>query len=126
MVAPSRCKVLVCHYIEARRISIRRACHIFGISVTCYYHKSVAADENKQIAQLTNENKNWDFSLCFLILCNVLGLQYKHKRVYSIYCERELNLRNKPRRRIKRAEPQPLAVLIASVKAGAWILCIMR
>ena len=114
MVAPSRRKVLACHYIEARRISIRRACHIFGISVTCYYHKSVATDENQQIAdlliKLTDENKNWGFGLCFLTLRNVIGLPYNHKRVYRIYCELELNLRIKPRRRIKRAKPQPLAV----------------
>ena len=43
---------MACHYIEACSISIRRACHIFNISVTCYYHKSVATDENQQIADL--------------------------------------------------------------------------
>ena len=39
-----------------------------------------------------------------------MGLPYNHKRVYRIYCELELNLRIKPRRRIKRAKPVPLAV----------------
>ena len=105
---------MACHYIEARAISIRRACLIFNISVTCYYHKSVASDENQQIAdlliELTTQNKNWGFGLCFLSLRNVLGLPYNHKRVYRIYCELELNLRIKPKRRIKRAKPAPLAV----------------
>ena len=114
MVAPQRRKALVCHYIEDRSISIRRACRIFNISVTCYYHKSVVTDENQQIAdlliKLTDENKNWGFGLCFLTLRNVLGLPYNHKRVYRIYCELELNLRIKPKRRIKRAKPIPLAV----------------
>jgi putative transposase len=108
---------MACHYIEERSISIRKACHIFNISVTCYYHKSVASDENKQIAdlliELTEQNKNWGFGLCFLTLRNVMGLPYNHKRVYRIYCELELNLRIKPRRRIKRAKPIPLAVPIA-------------
>ena len=117
MVAPVRRKELACHYIEARAISIRRACLIFNISVTCYYHKSVASDENQQIAdlliELTTQNKNWGFGLCFLSLRNVLGLPYNHKRVYRIYCELELNLRIKPKRRIKRAKPIPLAVPIA-------------
>ena len=71
-------------------------------------------DENQQIAdlliKLTDENKNWGFGLCFLTLRNVLGLPYNHKRVYRIYCELELNLRIKPKRRIKRAKPIPLAV----------------
>ena len=114
MVAPQRRKALVCHYIEDSGIGIRRACSIFNISVTCYYHKSVVTDENQQIAdlliKLTDENKNWGFGLCFLTLRNVLGLPYNHKRVYRIYCELELNLRIKPKRRIKRAKPIPLAV----------------
>ena len=114
MVAPQRRRVLACHYIEDRGISIRRACLIFNISITCYYHKSVTTDENHQIAdlliKLTNKNKNWGFGLCFLTLRNVMGLPYNHKRVYRIYCELELNLRIKPKRRIKRAKPDALMV----------------
>ena len=109
-----RRRALVCYYIKEHDISIRRAYLIFNISVTCYYHKSVVTDENQQIAdlliKLTDENKNWGFGLCFLTLRNVLGLPYNHKRVYRIYCELELNLRIKPKRRIKRAKPVPLAV----------------
>ena len=105
---------MACHYIKEHGISIRRACLIFNISVTCYYHKSVATDENQQIAhlliELTEQNKNWGFGLCFLSLRNLMGLPYNHKRVYRIYCELELNLRIKPKRRIKRAKPLPLAV----------------
>ena len=41
-----------------------------------------------------------------------LGIEYpwNHKRVYRIYCELELNLRIKPRRRLKRDKPDPLVV----------------
>lgn len=107
---------MACHYIDEHGISIHCACRIFNISVTCYYHKSLATDEKQQIAdlliKLTDENKNWGFGLCFLSLRNVMGLPYNHKRVYRIYCELELNLRIKPRRRIKRNKPVSLAVLI--------------
>lgn len=48
--------------------------------------------------------------MCFLYLRNVQGLPYNHKRVYRIYRELELNLRIKPRHRIKRDKPDPLAV----------------
>ena len=40
------------------------------------------------------------------------GLQ-NHKRVYRIYRELELNLRIKPRRRIKRDKPEALSVPMA-------------
>ena len=33
-----------------------------------------------------------------------------HKRVYRIYCELELNLRIKPKKRLKRDKPEPLVV----------------
>jgi len=42
-------------------------------------------------------------------LRNVKGFGWNHKRVYRIYRELELNLRIKPRRRITRDRPDPLA-----------------
>lgn len=38
------------------------------------------------------------------------GYRWNHKRVYRIYRELELNLRIKPKKRIVREKPQPLAV----------------
>ena len=45
-----------------------------------------------------------------MYLRNVQGFAWNHKRVYRIYRELELNLRIKPRRRIKRERPEPLSV----------------
>ena len=59
---------------------------------------------------MTDNQRNWGFGLCYLFLRNVKGFVWNHKRVYRIYRLLELNLRIKPRRRLVREVPQPLAV----------------
>jgi len=62
---------------------------------------------------LSDAYKRWGFGLCYLYLRNVKGYGWNHKRVYRIYRELELNLRIKPRRRIKRNKPDALSVPVA-------------
>ena len=85
---------------------ISLACRTFGVSQTCYRYSRKLNAENEQIAdlltRLTRATKTWRFGLCFLYLRNVRGHGWNHKRVYRIYRELELNLRIKPRRRLKR------------------------
>lgn len=95
-------------------VTIRFICSCFGISETCYRYQAKLSSENRLIAdgllRLTQTHKRWGFGLCFLYLRNVKGFGWNHKRVYRIYRELELNLRIKPRRRIKRDRPDPLSV----------------
>jgi len=95
-------------------VSIALACRAFEISETCYRYSPVLSDENEEIAdwleRLTANKRSWGFGLCFLYLRNVQGYGWNHKRVYRIYCELELNLRIKPKKRIKRDKPEPLLV----------------
>ncbi len=94
--------------------SIRVVCQIFSISETCYRYEAKLSDENAEIAdwllRLTTTYKRWGFGLCFLYLRNIKGFGWNHKRVYRIYRDLELNLRIKPRRRIKRGKPDALSV----------------
>lgn len=59
---------------------------------------------------LTSAYRDWGFGVCFLYLRNVKGFGWNHKRVYRIYRELELNLRIKPKKRLLRKTPKPLAV----------------
>lgn len=100
--------------VDQRGISIRLACECFGISETCFRYQARLSDENALIAdwllRLTTWKRRWGFLLCYLYLRNVKGFHWNHKRVYRIYRELELNLRIKPRRRIKRDKPDALRV----------------
>lgn len=100
--------------VAQRGISIRLACAIFQISETCYRYAAQRNAENEAIAdwllRLTDNHRTWGFGLCFLYLRNVKSFGWNHKRVYRIYRELELNLRIKPRKRLVRAKPEPLAV----------------
>jgi len=97
--------------------SIRVACSVFTISETCYRYRPKLSDENAEIAdwllRLTHTYKRWGFGLCFFYLRNTKGYPWNHKRVYRIYRELELNLRIKPRRRIKRDRPDELSEPVA-------------
>ena len=100
--------------VEEKGVSIRLACTIFKVSERCYRYVGKLSDENRLVAEwlirLTDHNRTWGFGLCYLYLRNVKGMPFNHKRVYRIYRELELNLRIKPRKRLVRKAPEPLAV----------------
>lgn len=112
MVRPSRRKEMAEQAVEHMGISVALACRIFRISETCYRYRPRNRGDNALVAdwllRLTTTHRRWGFGLCYLYLRNVQGLPYNHKRVYRIYRELELNLRIKPKRRIKRDRPDEL------------------
>jgi len=114
VVSPSQRREMDCRAVKERSMSVQVGCAAFGISETCYRYQAKRSAENEEIAdrliKLTHNQRNWGFGLCFLYLRNVKGYGWNHKRVYRIYRELELNLRIKPRKRLVREQPEPLAV----------------
>jgi putative transposase len=100
--------------VAQKKVSIALACRTFGVSERCYRYERKLRPENERIADLlvglTRAHRTWGFGLCFLHLRNVKGYGWNHKRVYRIYRDLELNLRIKPRKRLKRDVPEELAV----------------
>jgi putative transposase len=104
------------------------ACRTFGISESCYRYKAKCSDENAEIAdwlfRLANSynTRRWGFRLCYLFLRNVKGFPWNHKRVRRIYCELQMNIRIKPKKRFEREAPEPFAVPEKPKKCGLWTL----
>ncbi len=109
-------------------LSIRQACTAFSVSECCYRYERRLSDENVLIGELlldlTQSQRNWGFDLCFLYLRNIKGHDWNHMRVYRIYRELELNLRIKPRKRLKREKPKVLAV--PEAKNQIWSMDFMH
>jgi len=92
--------------VAVHGVSVALAYRTFQISETYYRYSPTLSSENEEIAdwleRLIANKSTWGFGLCFLYLRNVQGYGWNHKRVYRIYCELELNLRIKPKKRLKR------------------------
>lgn len=114
MTRPVQRRELAAKAVATKGVSIALACRAFGVSEGCFRYSPRRCAENATIADLleglAKAHRTWGFGLCFLYLRNVRGHAWNHKRVRRIYCELELNLRIKPRRRIKRNKPDVLSV----------------
>ena len=112
MVTPAHRRELAQQAVADGRASIRLACETYGISQTCYRYVPTLSSENAEIAdwlvRLSEEQSDWGFGQCFAYLRHVEYYPWNHKRVYRIYCDLALNLRIKPKRRLKRQAPEPL------------------
>lgn len=97
-------------------VPVELASRAFGISETCYWYEAKLLDETAEIADWLvrlakfEKTRRWGIGFCDLFLRNVKGFSWNHKRVRHIYCELELNHRIKPRKRLSREMPEPLAV----------------
>lgn len=111
---PWRRKQMAQDAVRSRNVSISFPCQLFVVSESCYRYQPQLNEENEVIAdwllRITGSQRNWGFGLCFLYLHNVKGFRLNHKRVYRIYCELSLNMRIKPKKRLKRDKPEPLRV----------------
>lgn len=114
MVRPSQRREMAKHAVAKRGMRIRLACVTFVISETCYRYQAKCTEDNALIAdwliRLTHHQRNRGFGLRYLYLRNVKGYPWNHKRIYRIHRELALNLRIKPKIRLVREKPEPLAV----------------
>lgn len=81
------------------------------ISRTAYRYKAIKPDDSEivDLLLLIAERKpRWGFKKMFNYVRNQ-GHRWNHKRIHRVYCELELNLRVKPKKRLPTRDPKPLA-----------------
>ena len=96
--------------IEKHGLSIRQACRLTNISRTAFYYQPKLKDDDKIISKLrllAESKPRWGFGKMFNWLRRK-GYPWNHKRVYRIYCELELNIKIKPKKRLPSRNPKPL------------------
>ena len=90
------------------RLSITRACRIAGLSRAAYYKRPASASERdadviEALNAIVSRHGRWGFWKCFTRL-RLDGRCWNKKRVHRVYCDMDLNL---PRRCKKRLPAKP-------------------
>lgn len=83
-------------------IGINRACKIINLSKTVYYYQPQLPNDDQikeELRLLTQQHPSRGFNKFFNELRNK-GYTWNHKRVYRVYCEMNLNLKRKTKKRL--------------------------
>lgn len=91
-------------------MSLRQACVLFCISTSVFYYRAKRKDDSEVIEQLSilaELHQHWGFWMMFHRL-RKLRYHWNHKRVYRIYTDMRLNMRNKRKKRLSARVKEPL------------------
>jgi putative transposase len=101
---PARQRQLVDHARSTWRVSIRRACRAFPVERSTYHYRSrraVQAELTERIKEIAATRVRYGYRRIHVLLRRE-GWPVNAKRVYRLYRENGLQLRNKtPKRRVK-------------------------
>lgn len=109
---PAERRDLVAYVIDAHAVSERRACRLVCLSRSVYRYQAKKPDDSairQELRELADRHRRWGFRK-MLAQMKKTGCRSNHKRVYRVYCDMELNLRTKPKKRLPTRHPVPLAV----------------
>ena len=88
-----------------------------SLSKSSYYYRPKLKPEDKAIKQyllmLSKQHKRWGFEK-MLQKAKLDKKPWNHKRLYRVYCELNLNIRIKPRKRLPKGEARSLMYPITS------------
>lgn len=101
----------VVHYLKAEWcLAERRACGLAGLSrSTARYRPRRSGDQElrERLREVAGERRRFGYRRLHVMLRRK-GYEVNHKRVYRLYREEGLSVRKRKRKRVSRAERQPL------------------
>ncbi|KTD45181.1 ISxcC1 transposase [Legionella quinlivanii] len=109
---PAEKREMADYLVNEYGLSLRQICAALSLSRTGYYYQpAVNKDEAviKELMEVTERYPRYGFRKVFVKLRQA-GFTWNHKRVYRVYCELQLNIRRKGKRRLPARNPEPLAV----------------
>lgn len=96
--------------LDNHKLSIRKTCELIKISRSAFYYQTKAKDDEQIIAKLrmlAESKPRWGFGKMFNWIRRK-GYNWNHKRVHRVYCDLNLNIRIKPKKRLPSRNPRPL------------------
>ena len=96
--------------VEKHNLSERKACKLMHISRTAYRYQTRKNDDTEireQLQVLAEKKPRWGFGKMRDYLKNQ-GFGWNHKRIHRVYCEMNLHIRIKPKKRLPSRHPVPL------------------
>ena len=105
--------------------SVRRACRLMGISHSSYRYQPIAGKDEVVIAGIQAAVERYP-AYGFGKLLHILrrqGHTWNHKRVHRLYCQLNLNLRRRGKKRLPSRNPAALSV--PSIINQSWSMDFM-
>ena len=92
-------------------VGITRSCRLFKTPRSGVYRTPSAKDDTalrKRIRALAFERKRFGYRRITMLLIRE-GFKVNHKKVYRIYCEENLTVRKRKRKRVTRRSEKPIS-----------------
>jgi putative transposase len=94
-----------------RGLSLRQACRAVDLPLSSYYYRPREKEGDAVIGDklmgYARRHQSWGFWMIFDNL-RMHGYEWNHKRIYRIYKEMGLHMRQRPKERLPRREKEPI------------------
>ena len=107
---PAGKRAVVTHLVEAHGLSERRACRLAELNLSTWQYaprRQEPSELRERLHELAGERRRFGYRRLHVLLRRE-GWQVNHKAVHRIYVEEGLQVRKRKRKRIARAERQPM------------------